>query len=138
MGWYYGFTIKGTHEGENKNPLPKIKLTKRQQWTKKAIQYAHWKEHVKAAFIDSVPDEERAEMIRNIIHTGHPLTTGKDRKAVMEICIAWGSGVHGDPENIFGSIADALFDQDKYLAGRFDFVDYSVEKPRVVVTIVFS
>lgn len=35
----------------------------------------------------------------------------------MDLVIRWADDAHGDPENCFGSIADALFSQDKYLYG---------------------
>jgi len=56
--------------------------------------------------------------------SGKPITLDKDAKARMDIKIYWNSKVHGDPENIFGSVADALFKNDKNLAGSFDF-EYS-------------
>lgn len=34
----------------------------------------------------------------------------------MRLFIRWANDAHGDPEGVFGSIADALFIQDKYLA----------------------
>lgn len=37
----------------------------------------------------------------------------------MDLTIFWCHGTHGDPENIFGSIADSLFSQDKWLDGSF-------------------
>lgn len=56
----------------------------------------------------------------------------------MEILIHWNSGVHGDPENVFGSIADSLFGQDKYLAGGFDFKQSEDGCARVEVTITLE
>ena len=37
----------------------------------------------------------------------------------MNIVIYWNKGNHGDAENVFGSIADSLFSQDKWLDGSF-------------------
>jgi len=41
-------------------------------------------------------------------------------RAKMAIVIRWKNNAHGDAENIFGSIADALFSQDKWLDGSFE------------------
>jgi hypothetical protein len=41
----------------------------------------------------------------------------------MDIKIFWSSDHHGDPDNIFKGIADALFTDDKYLSGSFNFCD---------------
>lgn len=56
----------------------------------------------------------------------------------MDIDIEWGSGVHGDAENVFGSIADALFKQDKYLNGSFNGDDAldKVGKVNVFITLI--
>ncbi len=56
----------------------------------------------------------------------------------MSILIHWMGHSHGDPENIFGSIADALFSQDKYLAGEFDFRQSEDDCGHVDVTITLQ
>lgn len=48
-----------------------------------------------------------------------PIKLGENDRAVMDIKIFWRDDRHGDPENVFGSIADALFYNDKYLDGSF-------------------
>lgn len=55
----------------------------------------------------------------DIINT-KPLTILKN-SARMDIKIAWANEHHGDPDNIFKGIADALFYDDKHLAGSFEF-----------------
>lgn len=60
----------------------------------------------------------------------------KGKKAYMDIFIFWADGKHGDPENIFGSIADALFWDDKHLCGSFDYVDEKGDG-HVIVRISF-
>ena len=118
------FLIRGNHSSIDGNPLPKLKKTKGQQWTPEAKRYVSWKEYVIATLIDTARETEAWPMIlRNIGLTGKPFSTKKERPMRMDLMIHWGSGQHGDPENIFGSIADALFKQDKYLAGSFDFKD---------------
>jgi len=122
------FTIVGNHKNFHGNPLPKARLTSRQRWTDKAQQYAYWKMHVQKAFLDSLVTQTVKGAGYEVSYqhpTGKPIhlskiATNGGRKieemwAFMSVRIAWADGHHGDPENIFGSIADALFENDKNL-----------------------
>lgn len=133
------FTIEGNPDDPTGNAVPKLKMTGKQHWTKKAQRYVAWKEHVCSAFfqgLKNMQSEERAEMEEFVDYLTHvkPLFTGT-KKVHMDLMIYWKNGRHGDPENIFGSIADAIFDQDKYLAGSFDFEEKPVGAGRVDVKI---
>lgn len=136
------FTIQGNHKDPYGNPLPKLKMTGKQRWMPKAQEYGRWKQHVKGCFLSELVDEgllKRADF-RDLIYVHEdlkPIVKSK-KPARMEIMIWWCSDVHGDPENIFGSIADALFENDKYLAGSFDFAQSPNKKARVDVTITLS
>lgn len=59
-------------------------------------------------------------MQRNLVLKGKPLGTAKDLYGRMDLRIFWKDDKHGDPENIFGALADSLFFQDKYLDGSFE------------------
>ncbi|HOB90282.1 MAG TPA: hypothetical protein PKG74_03070, partial [Candidatus Colwellbacteria bacterium] len=94
------------------------------QWTPEARRYHGWLDYVRAEFLGAL---QKAGKINRkewrdffYILGPKPLHTGR-KKCRMRIFITWSSGAHGDPENIFGSIADALFESDKYLSGEFDF-----------------
>lgn len=116
------FTIVGNQENSKGNPFPKLKMTGRQSWTPKAQRYGAWKQFVVSTLLFHTKKHPAYSMIvRNIGLTGKPFQTSKTLRARMDIMIRWGLEVHGDPENIFGSIADSLFKQDKWLAGSFDF-----------------
>jgi hypothetical protein len=52
-----------------------------------------------------------------------PLIVPKGKKIYMDILIEWKDNTHADPENVFGSIADALFQNDKDLCGSFDVAE---------------
>lgn len=133
------FTVWGTHKGFEVNPLPKLKMTGRQHWMPKAQEYVKWKGWVCAAYFDQYhPDIkiDRADFgDAHDMLSKKPIVLGKDQRARMDIKIYWASKAHGDPENIFGSIADALFDNDKNLAGSFDFEQSADKHARVEVTI---
>ena len=132
------FTIHGTHKGTEYNPLPKLKMTGKQFWTPRAREYVLWKQHVRASFLVACKDAGHLNNreLRDHLYVldGKPI-----KKSVaagrMDIKITWSSEVHGDPENIFGSIADALFENDKHLAGSFQYNHSPDKKARVDVTI---
>ena len=137
------FTIKGNHQDPIGNPLPKIKKTRNSYWTKEAQRYAAWKIYVQVHFLDAaypkLPTVEFDAMKRRVASGGKPIALPLGTKAQMEIRISWKNGAHADPENVFGSIADALFENDKSLAGSFDFELADDGIGRVVIYIhIFS
>lgn len=118
----YRFTIKGNHKSQTGNPMPKLKMTGKQHWTPRAQEYAKWKDHVVGSFFDSIrtavaPAQSIADMQRlyanNLARYGKPFVLNAIEHAFMSLRIYWSNKAHGDPENIFGSIADALFVNDK-------------------------
>ncbi len=133
------FTIYGNHENKNGNPLPKARKTGRQQYTAAAHRYHDYLDYVRTSFIDQCAPNGRAKFdAKHLSFVGRkPLNTG-DRKCKMWIFIEYGNNAHGDPENIFGAIADALFENDKYLAGDIDFAPDPTGEGRVYVKIEIS
>src|SRR5579872_5063411 len=116
---YYSFSIRGTHEDPMGNAIPKLRKTLRQQWTPEAQRYAAWKVYVQEAFMKSLVDIDFRGHVRYLRVFKKPIKLYDGAKAVMDIRIFWKDEKHGDPENIFGSIADALFYNDKNLDGSF-------------------
>jgi hypothetical protein len=115
------FQIIGNESDPKGNPKPKLRKTGNQSWTPEVQRYIAWKNHVRAALIKHLREinPEAARIAdQNIATCGKPLILG-DRHATMDITISWKNDAHGDPENIFGSIADALFHNDKHLYGSF-------------------
>ena len=131
----YSFTIFGNHQDHSGNPLPKIRKTLRQRWTPEAKRYVAWKEHVQRALFDSLTGIDYSNQMRIMRMFKKPIKLFPEESAVMDIKIYWRDGHHGDPENIFGSIADALFFNDKHLDGSFNSEMSMNEKGRVEVTI---
>jgi len=130
------FLIRGNQENNEGNPIPKAKLTRGQQWGAQAQRYAAWKHYVQEAYVAKLRHDlaidEWNEADRNLYKHGKPVAADNAR---MDLMIYWGSEHHGDPENIFGAIADALFINDKHLAGSFDFTHTPEKKGRVEVKI---
>lgn len=126
------FTINGNHQNENGNPLPKARKTFRQQWTDGAERYHQYLDYVRGAFLDEFEKPKHRDLRKKFLSISgrKPLDTG-DRKCKMRIFIEWGTNAHGDPENIFGAIADAIFENDKFLAGEFDFEQKPTGKGKV-------
>jgi hypothetical protein len=130
----YRFEVKGNPENPGGNPLPKLHTTRRQFWLEKSKRYTAWKDYVVGSLFKALGDSEEAKPLAlNLAVKGKPLDIG-DGKASMKILIHFGNRHHGDPENIFGSIADALFVNDKHLVGSFDYV-YSTGQGRVEIEI---
>lgn len=109
------FTIFGNQENPNGNPIPKLKMTGRQQWTPQAQRYAAWKKYVQLTFLDGNFKQEYTKRFFN----NHQKPIGGTPNAHMDLKIEWANGKHADPESVFGSIADALFENDNNLDGSF-------------------
>ena len=135
---YYSFSIRGNHESDTGNPLPKIKKTYRQQWTPEARRYSGWKCYVQEAFLHSLLKIDFNLHIRYQRVFKKPIKLYEGEKASMDIRIFWKDDKHGDPENIFGSIADALFYNDKYLDGSFKSEMAGDKKARVEIIIAIN
>ncbi len=134
----FSFTIDGNQEDRLGNAIPKIRKTYRQQWTPEAQRYTAWKVYIQNLFIRSLPDIDYRVHVRTLRVSKKPIKLEKDEKAVMDIRIFWKDETHGDPENIFGSIADALFQNDKYLDGSFKSELAKDGKGRVEIIITVN
>lgn len=138
MNTQINFTIHGNQEDPTGNAIPYLRTTQKSQWTDKAKRYANWKDFVRAAYLDAVlplkkiSREEFADY-HDVIQK-KPIKAKKDRSC-MDILIYWKNDAHADPDNIFKGIADALFENDKYLVGSFDYIYCEYQKGRVEVTI---
>ena len=53
----------------------------------------------------------------------------------MFLRIHWANEKYADAESVFGSIADAIFENDKHFAGSFTFVHAEDKRGRVEVAI---
>lgn len=112
-------------------------MTGKQHWTEKAQNYVAWKSHVLAACIDAAKGTDFEPMvIRTIGIHGKAFDSKLDFPIRMDIMIHWKNNAHADPENVFGSIADALFKQDKYVKGSFDFVHDGRGMVEVSITLL--
>lgn len=108
------FTIYGNHEDQHGNPVPYVRSTRDALWRKDGKRYAHWKDYVVKAFMPL--DQE--PWFGTFLRCGKPIDL-KRSKANMNIGIFWRNGAHGDPDNIWKGICDALFVNDRNVDGSF-------------------
>ena len=116
------FTIKGNQENPNGNPIPYLRTTQRSQWTDKAKRYNAWKDYVRASYLDQVVMKMLTKDFVKLhdITKRKPIVKSKE-KIHVKIEITFYNKAHADSDNIFKGIADALFMDDKYLSGEFDY-----------------
>jgi hypothetical protein len=131
------FVITGNQDDIHGNPVPYVRVVKRALWLPEAKRYSGWKSFVRRSFYKGYPEYlMRAE--NTLLTELQPFSTSSGEKARMDIRVFWRNGVHGDPDNIFKGIADALFKNDKYLDGSFETC-YSPEgKGRVEIDITLN
>lgn len=122
------FVIYGNQEKIKGNPIPKLRMTQRGLWTKQAKRYRAWADFVRVAWYETV-------LARGKTYAPTYKPYKKDFAGRMDIVIYWANEAHGDAEGIFGSIADALFENDKHLDGTFVQLHNDTKNPRVMVTI---
>lgn len=122
------FKVEGNPEDPCGNPMPKLKMTGRQHWTPRARKYVAWKAHVVGAY------RQAGGLWMDQIEA-KPIVLWPEQRAHMDVTIFFKNKAHGDGENIFGSIADALFKNDKYLDGSFHSSVCPQGKGRVEILI---
>ena len=124
----WSFTIYGNQDEIKGNAIPKLRMTQRGLWTKQAKRYRAWAEFIRVAWYEAfAPPKKRYDEQKKPYSK---LFNGR-----MDIVIYWANEKHGDAEGIFGSIADALFENDKHLDGSFVTIHKDKENPRVEVVI---
>lgn len=118
------FTIYGNQEDKKGNPIPYHRSTQGGQWKPQVRRYHAWKDYVVKAFCEQTETKDKGKK---------PIEKSPE-KLNMALLIYFKDKTHGDSDNIFKGIADALFENDKYISGSFDY-DYDKENPRVEVVI---
>lgn len=114
------FQIQGNHRAPDGNPYPKSRLTKGQQWTDEAKDYVAWKAYVAKAFLKALPPRLLSVCEKHYALGGKPIPSFFG-EAHMSVHAQYKNGRHPDTENVFGSIADSIFEDDNGLSGAFSF-----------------
>ncbi len=139
------FTIHGNHEYLDGNPIPFERAVKG-HWRERSSRYMNWQAYVRQQFYTqhrdilsqlfddtNVPAKRKltqAFLMKPFKHFG--------TRIHVHSRIYFANKTHGDSDNIQKGIVDALFVEDKYVAGSYDF-EYSVDKKgRVEVEIIIG
>ncbi len=140
------FTILGNHEDPHGNPVP-YQRALNFAWRKASARYMDWLEYVRdeyrramtTANFPVVIDDDVANgaKLAKITGSAHPIRL-KKCFAKMNLKIYWANNAHGDPDNVFKGIADALFQNDKNLDGSFESHMADDGRGRVEAEIIIS
>lgn len=124
----YIFRIHGNQEDAKGNPIP-FQRVLAHKMRKASVRYMHWQQYVKAEFLSSL------QFVDSRFIGKHPIVLEKDQKARVDIIIGWANETHGDCDNVFKGICDALFENDKHLEGSFTYIHTEDHKGFVDVNI---
>lgn len=131
----YTFTIEGNHTGNRGNPIGYTRVLSN-GWRADATRYMNWCKYVRTAFYLAKDPKYGLMKWSELGKMPKPLTTTKDHPARMDIEIEYANNQRPDGDNVFKGIADALFDDDKYLmAGSYVGSMSAEKKGRVLVKI---
>lgn len=104
------------------HPLPKLRMTGGQSWKPEVKRYMAWKAHVVTSFVESLKhNPELYNRVAGRVARGLKPIPSLLEKARMTVRAYYNNHAHADTENVFGSIADALFENDSKLVGTFDY-----------------
>lgn len=118
------FSIIGNQEDKTGNPIPYMRSTQGGQWKPNVMRYNQWKGHIVASYLDALGEIKKIDRadfgeMHDLIQR-KPIKASKE-KIYMNIMITFKDKTHADGDNIFKGVADALFMNDKYVAGSFDY-----------------
>ncbi|MEW6610677.1 MAG: hypothetical protein AB1352_03590 [Patescibacteria group bacterium] len=117
------FVISGNHEDPLGNPIPYVRSTRDALWRADGKRYAAWKEYVRGAYLAAAGSKGilTPKEVVNLNITGEkPIKLERGQRARIDLTIYWKNGAHGDPDNIWKGIADALFKNDRNVDGSFE------------------
>lgn len=113
---YLKFEIVGNQLEKDGNPIS-YKRTVKGMWREADTTYHEWMDYVRRQFRRQIMDKELEERIVQAWKAGkeveHPIILEKDEICTMYFEIYYKDKKHGDPDNLFKGVADALFLNDK-------------------------
>jgi len=120
------FTIYGNQEDIKGNPLGYHRTTQGSYWNPSSRRYYAWKQHVIDAYCEATGVQ--------CLEGEKPIISSKN-KIYLNTMTYFANDSRSDPDNVQKGVADALFKNDKYVAGSYDFA-FDKENPRVEVEII--
>lgn len=134
------FTIEGNQNDPTGNPIP-YKRVLSGKFRKDSIDYMAWKEYVRSCLDRTAHLDGLSHKVLYVPATypyPHILAQGVIRAAV-HIKIYWKNHSHGDCDNVFKGILDALFENDKLVhAGSFESFYSPEKKGKVDISLVLE
>ncbi len=134
------FTIRGNHEDPEGNPVPYQRLLNN-AWRRAGARYVEWQNFVQTTFASAVSGgaagSSRARTcVARAMQNKNPIELADGETAEMDVAIYWKNKAHGDGDNVYKGIADALFENDKGIVrGSFESAMSEDKKGRVEVKI---
>jgi len=133
----YKFTVHGNPTNPDGNPVP-YKRTLNWAMRKEDRKYFAWHEHVRRTAMEDcrpIPDEPEVVKVSRNTFIYYPFNLSMSR-ARVDMKIYWMNDQHGDADNVFKGILDAIFRNDKnVVAGSYESSKCPEKKGRVEVTV---
>jgi Holliday junction resolvase RusA-like endonuclease len=112
-----------TVKTDGENPIPYKRTTQRQKFKDREYQkYVRWKNKI------------YDEFIKTFKRYPHQVFKPK-KKYYVDLTVYYKDKVHGDTDNVFKGVLDAVFQKplnDKYICGSMDYF-YDKDNPRVEI-----
>lgn len=102
----YTFTLLGNHENTKGNPVPFQRVLK-QKMRPASARYLQWSSWVRGEFYRQCGVKEIALSGKLELARGAPVK--------IEMHITWADEKHGDADNVFKGIVDALLEEDRHV-----------------------
>lgn len=128
------FVVEGNQEDPTGNPIGYHRTTQGSYWNEGSKRYAAWKYYVVKIY--SMNFESSLSMKAQL--AGKPIELKKGQKAYLHTYTHYANNARPDPDNVQKGIADALFIDDKNVAGSYDFEISKERKGKVLIKIIIQ
>lgn len=132
------FTITGNPFDPKGNPIPYTRTTQGTKHTPRYQRYVQWVSYVQNQFCNNNPDATgMGKYTLNLFRHKKPILLAPSIIARVDLKISWANKKGGDGDNVLKGILDALFVQDKWVSGSYDWAVNPDAAGAVEVAITF-
>lgn len=133
------FKIEGNPFDPKGNPIPYTRTTQRSKGiSPRYAKYMQWVGFVQQEFCKANPDATgMGKYTLNLFRHKKPILLPPELMASVDIKIQWANRKGGDGDNVLKGILDALFVQDKWVKGSYDWAVDTEHGGAVEVKITF-
>jgi len=133
------FLIEGNPFDKDGNPIPYTRTTQKAKYTSaRYARYKQWISWVQGAFLQQNPDHTGlGKYSLMMFRHRKPILLAEGISAKVDILIKWKDKKGGDGDNVYKGILDALFINDKWVRGSYDWALSEDKKGLVEVQIEF-